>query len=120
VFRCSPLANNGKMVFEDKVLNPQIAGEPTIKAMQKAFARFVSHRGPGFASDSEQLSVAGKTEWTRFHFGSPVDTIVNRVDVASYCGYFPVENPQYTCLVMIYNNKYSIFMKKTVAVKIFK
>ena len=114
------IANNGKMVFEDKVLNAQIASESNIKAMQKALARFISHRGPDFASDSDQISVAGKTGWTRFQFGSPTDTIVNRVDVASFCGYFPVENPQYTCLVVIYNNQYSISMKKTVAVKIFK
>lgn len=114
------IANNGKMVFEDQVLNAQIASEPNIKAMQKALARFISHRGPGFASDSDQISVAGKTGWTRFQSGGPADTIVNRVDVASFCGYFPVENPQYTCLVVIYNNLYSISMKKTVAVNIFK
>lgn len=114
------IANNGKMVFEDHVLNAQIASEPNIKAMQKALARFISHRGPGFASDSDQISVAGKTGWTRFQSGGPADTIVNRVDVASFCGYFPVENPQYTCLVVIYNNQYSISMKKTIAVKIFK
>ncbi len=114
------IANNGKMVFEDKVMNAQIASEPTIKAIQKALARVVSHRGPGFASDSEQISVAGKTGWTRFQFGNPADTIVNRVDVASFCGYFPVENPQYTCLVMIYNNKYSISPKGMIAVKIVK
>lgn len=48
------------MAYADKVLNAQITRESTIKAIQKALARFVSHRGPGFASDSEQISIAGK------------------------------------------------------------
>ena len=114
------IANNGKMVFEDKVLNAQIASEPNIKAMQKALARFISHRGPGFASDSEKISVAGKTGWTQLQFGSPTDTIVNRVDVSSFCGYFPMENPRYTCLMVIYNNQDGMSMKKTIAFKVFK
>jgi len=88
--------------------------------MQKALARFVSHRGPGFASDSEKISVAGKTGWTQLQYGSPTDPIANRIEIVSFCGYFPLENPRYTCLVTIYNNQDSISMKKMIAVKVFK
>lgn len=51
--------------------------------------------GTGKPVDSDLVNIAGKT-------GSINSD--NKIDV-TFCGYFPVENPKYTCLVIISNPK---------------
>lgn len=114
------IANNGKMVYEGKVVNPQIATKSTIQSIQKALEKTVQHNGIDSADKSLKPSFAGKTGGAHFHNGIPEEVQSNNFDVVSFCGYFPVEDPQYTCLVMIYNPKIELPSGRKNAAPLFK
>lgn len=111
------LANNGEMVYDGKVLNPSIVSPTTLANIRGALQKVVSPEGTGRLALSDKMSVAGKT-------GSYIDAtglsgiVVTRTD--SFCGYFPVKKPKFTCLVMIYSNKGKSNENKTIAVQILK
>lgn len=110
------IANSGQMVYEKKVLNTQIAGSGVIKAVQKVLKEAVLN-GTGKRALSDSVSIAGKPGsveiWNRDN-GNYLHYL------ASFCGYFPLDNPQYTCLVMVFNPKVEVPYGGRVAAPIFK
>jgi len=111
------IANNGEMVFEGKVLDPSIVSPTTISNIRKALKEVVSPEGTGKLAISDQVSIAGKT-------GTYIDTTKQMGTIGpktfSFCGYFPTENPQFTCLVLVYSNKENLTNNRTVVVRILK
>jgi len=111
------IANNGKMMkprfvkqlvkdgqvireFEPEVLKEQIAKPQAIKTMQTILRHVVS-QGLGKRAGSKTFQVAGKTgtaqvadQYGSYHSG------ITRYWL-SFCGYFPADNPRYTCIVCI-------------------
>lgn len=110
------IANNGRMVYDKKVLNPEISDSSTIKVVQKVLKDVVLN-GTGKRALSDSVSIAGKTGsveiWNK-------DNGNNLHYLASFCGYFPVDNPQYSCLVMVFNPRVEIPYGGRVATPIFK
>lgn len=107
------IANNGKMVEprlvkevrrgEDvieripvKVVNEQICSEKTLKDVQYMLEQVVS-RGLAKDARSEHFKSAGKTGTAQMGYGGSGRT----THMVSFCGYFPADNPQYTCIVSI-------------------
>lgn len=92
------IANSGKMVSpvvtEDgmSVVNPQIAGKESVKAVQRVLRLAVTD-GLSKKAASEKVATAG--EGDTFSLGSDR----YRVD---FCGYFPADKPQYTVFVILY------------------
>ena len=112
------IANNGTMVkpqfiseirswnqqvetFETEVLHEQIASETTIKKIQKILKNIVK-RGTGKSLYSEHFSMAGKTGTARTEYANAVEWNKDRKYVSSFAGYFPAENPKYSCIVVIH------------------
>jgi len=112
------IANKGKMVkpqfikeirswkeqvevFETEVLNEQIASETTIKKIQEILKNIVK-RGTGKSLYSENFSMAGKTGTARTDYANIVAWNKDRKYVSSFAGYFPAENPKYSCIVVIH------------------
>lgn len=111
------IANNGKMMqprfvkqlvkdgqvikeFEPVVLKEQIAKPSTIKMMQTILEHVVS-QGLGRKAGSKSFKVAGKTgtaqiadEHGSYHSGTTRYWL-------SFAGFFPADNPRYTCIVCI-------------------
>ncbi len=111
------IANNGKMMkprfvkqlvkdgqvireFEPEVLKEQIAKPEAIKTMQTILRHVVS-QGLGRKAGSKKFQVSGKTgtaqvadQYGSYHSG------VTRYWL-SFCGYFPSDDPRYTCIVCI-------------------
>ena len=111
------IANNGKMMrprfvkkivkngetiteFEPQVIKDRIAKPQTIKTMQTVLEHVVS-QGLGRKAGSPLFKVAGKTGTAQvadqhgsYHSG------VTRYWL-SFCGYFPADNPRYTCIVCL-------------------
>ena len=111
------IANNGKMMrprfvkqvlkngevireFPPEVIKPRIAKESAIKTMQTILEHVVS-QGLGRKAGSQLFKVAGKTgtaqvadQYGGYHSG------ITRYWL-SFAGYFPADNPMYTCLVCI-------------------
>jgi cell division protein FtsI (penicillin-binding protein 3) len=114
------IANNGKMVYEDKVLNPHIANETTIQTIQKTLEKIALHNEINSADKSLKPSFAGKTGGAHFQSGSLEDFQSNDFDVVSFCGYFPVEDPQFTCLIMLYSKEGNMNSNGSIAAQSFK
>ena len=111
------IANNGKMMqprfvkqlvkdgqivkeFEPVVLKEQIAKPATIKMMQTILEHVVS-QGLGRKAGSKSFKVAGKTgtaqvadQYGSYHSGTTRYWL-------SFAGYFPADDPRYTCIVCL-------------------
>lgn len=94
------IANNGTMVkpmlYEDSttVISPQIASKSNIDSIKSALQYIVSD-GLGKPAKSDNVQVAGKTGTIRHYDNSYI---------AEFCGYFPVDNPQYSMIVSIHKD----------------
>lgn len=116
------IANNGVMVkprfvksivkdgqvVEDiptEILNPAIASPKTIQEIQVMLEKVVS-QGLGKQAGSKQFHVSGKTGTAQVSQGRSGYTNGLRRYLVSFCGYFPSEAPQYSCIVAIQKNGY--------------
>lgn len=89
----------GDRVTEIKpvVLNPQICNPKTAQMMRTILEGVVEH-GTGNNIKNNTYGIAGKT-------GTAVHSYSNkRLYNGSFAGFFPSENPQYTCLVVLENS----------------
>lgn len=111
------IANDGRMVkpqfikeirawnkqiesFDTEVIHEQIASEETIKKIQAILENIVK-RGTGKTLYSEYFSMAGKTGTARTEYAE-ADWEENPRYVSSFAGYFPANNPKYSCIVVIH------------------
>ena len=96
------LVKNGEVIkeFEPVVLKQQIAKPQTIKTMQTILEHVVS-QGLGKKAGSRSFKVAGKTGTAQVadQFGS-YHSGVTRYWL-SFAGFFPADNPRYTCIVCL-------------------
>lgn len=107
------IANKGKMVkplFIDKIMEdgrviyeakPEIivnrmATDKAIKMMTDALTKSVE-KGTGKSIYTPNLKMAGKTGTARFEYWKKRPMKYQ----ASFAGFYPSDNPQYTCIVMI-------------------
>ncbi|MGC6526285.1 MAG: penicillin-binding protein [Flavobacteriaceae bacterium] len=110
------IANDGKMVkprfieeiktidkpiktFETKVINSQICSKGTIKKLQKLLQNVVEKKhGTGHGLYSENFSMAGKTGTCQKDYKNKEQLNY----ISTFSGYFPAENPKYSCIVVIH------------------
>ena len=96
------LVKNGEVIkeFEPVVLKERIAKPQTIKTMQTILEHVVS-QGLGKKAGSRSFKVAGKTGTAQVadQFGS-YHSGVTRYWL-SFAGFFPADNPRYTCIVCL-------------------
>lgn len=88
-------------VFEKEVLVNTICSNETLRKIQ-AILKNIVIRGTGQKLYSETFSMAGKTGTARTDYA---DIEVWKKDpkyVSSFAGYFPSENPKYSCIVVIH------------------
>jgi cell division protein FtsI (penicillin-binding protein 3) len=117
------IANDGKMVrplfvkdilengesvkqFKPETVIPKICSDRTLKIIQKMLYDVVNYHDPthknpdgtGKPARSDVITIAGKTGTAVRATGG-----VYRSDGynVTFCGYFPYENPEYTCIVVI-------------------
>lgn len=108
------IANNGKMVrpmftreimhngktiqsFSTEVLKSSICSDRTLELIKKMLVGVVES-GTGKAVHSDIIQIAGKTGTAQIATGGVYRTSGHQV---SFCGYFPAENPKYSCIVVI-------------------
>lgn len=93
------LGNTVEM-FKSRVINPKIASARTIRKLQDMLAG-VMIEGTGKNLRSDLYTSAGKTGTAQMADGS--GGYRNRRYQSSFAGYFPVENPKYSMIVVIQN-----------------
>jgi cell division protein FtsI (penicillin-binding protein 3) len=111
------IANNGEMVkpkfvkeirswdkhveyFDKVVIDSKICSNETVKKVQEILKNVVV-RGTGQRLYDEDFSMAGKTGTARTEYWF-ADWAQNRRYISSFTGYFPAENPKYSCIVVIH------------------
>jgi len=92
-------------VFETQVINPQICSKETISKLQALLKNVVEkEHGTGHGLYSSDFSMAGKT-------GTCQKDYVNKEQlnyISSFSGYFPADDPKYSCIVVIHEPDKSV------------
>ena len=110
------IANNGKMInpflvkeircdgeviekYKTKVMRDKICSANTLEQIQTALEGVVwsPHYATARAAQSPYVRIAGKTGTAQISEGGNA----YQGHQVSFCGYFPVESPQYTCICVI-------------------
>lgn len=87
--------------FEPIVLREKICSQPTLDALQKCLSGVVEH-GTGRALRKSFFKLAGKTGTAQIaNQNKGYGEIGDQKYIASFCGYFPAENPVYSCIVVV-------------------
>lgn len=106
------IANKGKMIkpfltkafmrdgkieeeFETEIINPSLCSEKTLKEVQDILRGVVTD-GTGKTIESEMFPISGKTGTAMIAARGGYEGYY-----VSFCGYFPSDNPKYTCFVGI-------------------
>lgn len=119
------VANNGVMVkpqivseikqwdktikkYDKVVLNPKICSNETILKL-KAVLQNVVKKGTASKLYSKDFSMAGKTGTAAVNYGKNGGS--EKYYASSFVGYFPADNPKYSCIVVVHkpstvNNNY--------------
>ncbi len=119
------VANDGKMMkpylvrqikngsevvknYKPVVLNPAVCNKQTL-ALAKELLRSVVDTELGTAKGikSKHYDIAGKTGSAQTYI-EKLKSYDGNVIRGSFCGYFPAENPKYTCIVVIQGAPYAI------------
>ena len=108
-------ADGKSILIEPKVLNEAIA-KPESIAKAKEMLEEVVLTGTAHNIKSEMFKLAGKTGTTRVNYTNKEEYAKYN---ASFCGYFPADNPVYTVLVILYEPK-GAFYGSAVAAPVFK
>jgi cell division protein FtsI (penicillin-binding protein 3) len=112
------IMKDGKVIYNAKpeVIVNKMASEKAIKMMTSALTKAVE-KGTGKSIFTPNLKMAGKTGTARFEYWLPGPMKYR----ASFAGFYPADNPKYTCYVMISEpNTAKGFYGGTVSAPVFK
>ena len=120
------VANDGELVkpifikknnLNKVVLNPSICSETTLRTVQKMLEAVVNEEdGTAFNIKSDNYRIAGKTGTCQVDYNTE-----NVQYVSSFVGYFPANEPKYSCIVVIHKpNKKKGYYGNIVAAPVFK
>lgn len=116
------IANDGEMVkpqflkevrefdktivpFKKEVINPRICSKETIAKVQQLLKNVVEQKhGTGHRLYSKNFSMAGKTGTCQKNYAKK-DKLSY---ISSFAGYFPADNPKYSCIVVIHEPDKSV------------
>ena len=86
--------------FPTEVINGKICSDSTLVKIRKMLRGVVTD-GLAKAAGSDQFAVAGKTGTAQISQGKDGYRSGKREYLVSFCGFFPAEAPQYSCIVSI-------------------
>jgi cell division protein FtsI (penicillin-binding protein 3) len=127
------IANNGKMLkpriaiglsyrgemtneYPVEVLNPSICSERTLKIVREMLEGVVL-RGTATNLFTKNYSIAGKTGTAQIHYGTANH---RQYYQSSFVGYFPAENPKYSCIVTIHDPRKGGYYGNIIAGPVFR
>ena len=112
------IMHNGKLTFEaqPQILVKKMASDKALQMVTDALTKAVE-KGTGRSIFTPNLKMAGKTGTARFEYWLPGPMKYR----ASFAGFYPADNPKYTCYVMISEpNTSKGFYGGTVSAPVFK
>jgi cell division protein FtsI (penicillin-binding protein 3) len=87
--------------FDTEIINPRICSQETL-AKVKAVLENTVKNGTGKKLYSKDFSMAGKTGTAQVNYGKGKDAESGMYYASSFAGYFPADNPKYSCIVIIH------------------
>ncbi|MEM1257500.1 MAG: penicillin-binding protein [Bacteroidota bacterium] len=99
----------GKVIerFEKEVVNPSICSRETIKKTQQLLKDVVEKEfGTGSGLYTKNFSMAGKTGTCQKNYVAQDPDKLGYI--SSFVGYFPADNPKYSCIVVIHEPDKSV------------
>jgi len=114
------IRNSGKTekIILPTVLNPAICSPATIKKVKRLMEGVVT-RGTAKILQNSIFKIAGKTGTAKIFNSAGKNYDVDSYN-ASFVGYFPADNPKYTCIVVISNPKKGRYYGATISAPVFK
>lgn len=109
--------NEVKQVFDTIVINERIASENTISTLQ-TLLKGVVQNGTAKSMSKLGFSVAGKTGTAQISQGSAGYNKKNYT--ATFVGYFPADNPKYSCIIVVSNPRGKKYYGSSVSGPVFK
>jgi cell division protein FtsI (penicillin-binding protein 3) len=131
------IANNGKMVkprfvhevsyhgktikrFGTEVINSSVCSGSTLEKVKSMLEGVVEH-GTAISLRNNYYKIAGKTGTAQIaHQASGYRSVQGISYQASFVGYFPADNPKYTCIVVINSPSNQEYYASQVAGPVFK
>ena len=97
--------DNSIETFQTEVINPQICSKETVLKLQQLLKNVVEKdHGTGHKLYSEKFSMAGKTGTCQKDYSNKDQLNY----ISSFSGYFPADNPKYSCIVVIHEPDKSV------------
>jgi cell division protein FtsI (penicillin-binding protein 3) len=116
------IRRNGTVIrsFGTEVIINSIASRSTIRKAKKMLEGVVEHGTATNLKDAD-YKIAGKTGTAQMAKGKSGYKSGSGISYqASFCGYFPAENPLYSCIVVVYAPSNAVYYGNLVAGPIFK
>jgi len=99
--------NRSVLKFEKEVINPAICSKETAAKVQQLLKNVVEKKhGTGHRLYSPNFSMAGKTGTAQKNYVSKDPDKLRYI--STFAGYFPAENPKYSCIVVIHEPDKSV------------
>ncbi|MDB9809112.1 transpeptidase family protein [Flavobacteriales bacterium] len=116
----SAISSDGKIIkkHSTQVINPAICSKVTIEAVIPLLIGVVEE-GTAKNIRTNNYLIAGKTGTTVINFNNRVEGEEKEYQ-ASFAGFFPADNPRYSCIVVINNPRENGHYGGSVAAPIFK
>ncbi len=113
----SNFGNIPTKVFSKQILNPSICSKETLEKVRGMMFNVVDKKwGTGYSIKDPLLTMSGKTGTCQLDYTSEVVQYI-----ASFVGYFPADQPKYSCIVVIHRpDKTKGYYGATVAAPVFK
>ncbi|WP_299127646.1 penicillin-binding protein [uncultured Winogradskyella sp.] len=87
--------------FKKEVLVDKLCSDKTLNEIKDILKNIVI-RGTGSRMYSETFSMAGKTGTARTDYANYEEWKKDKKYISSFAGYFPADNPKYSCIVVIH------------------
>lgn len=131
------IANNGEMVkprfvkslsqhgeiikrFKTETISPAICSKQTLKKVRDMLEGVVLE-GTANNLKNSHYTIAGKTGTAQIaQQNSGYKSATGKQYYASFCGYFPADNPKYTCIVAVNSPSRNVFYGNIIAGSVFR
>ncbi|HPD95533.1 MAG: transpeptidase family protein [Bacteroidales bacterium] len=131
------IANNGRMVkprlvktlinhgeiaqtYSPEIISSSICSRATLKKVREVLEGVVEH-GTAQNLKNPRYKIAGKTGTAQLAVGAKGYKVNGSISYqASFAGYFPAEDPKYSCIVVVNSPSRSVYYGNIVAGPIFK
>jgi len=106
-------------IYKPEVLNSSICSKETLEKI-KIMLEGVVQKGTATNLKNANFKIAGKTGTSQISKGSEGYSAGGKTYQASFAGYFPADNPKYSCIVVVYNPQDGGYYGNVVAGPVFE